>query len=183
MARRTLTPEQEAARRQRKREATRLRMQRHRAKAKSAVTDLLSTALERVATGLPAPADAPQSLARRTAAATATAILKRTLQRHAVTVNRVVRVVSESLEAVKVKPLKGKTVSLTDHASRLRGAEQAVRFLQLVGEVPAERDTLPQSMHVRVIFHHPGGPDDIRVLDAPGSEDKAERETETGASE
>jgi hypothetical protein len=148
-------------RRKRKQEGVKLRMRKHRAKAKTLVTTLLGSALATV-TGKPAsPKGAAQGLASRTAQA----ILKTTLQRHGVTQDRVVRVVSEGLDSMRQIKVGDEISSLPDTQHRLRASDTALKLLERAGEVPGSRySDSAAHITVNVLVMEDDGSEQIRAI-------------------
>jgi hypothetical protein len=128
-------------RRLRNREATRLRMQKHRSKGKELATTLLGQALERVGgTSNPRMSIGEhQSLADRTAQA----LVKGTLRRHGVTLERLVKAAAEALEAVKFRRVGDEITSQPDFGNRLRAIETFLRLFQNIGEIPDSKHREP----------------------------------------
>jgi hypothetical protein len=137
------------ARKQRNRENSRLRSQRHRAKSKQLATTLLGHAFERVAgpSNTGTSIEENQFLAQRTAQA----ILKGTLRRHGVTIERLVRAAAEALEAMKLTRA-GETASRPDFGNRLRAVDTFLRLLQAVGDVPDPKSKPIQPVKVNIFM-------------------------------
>jgi hypothetical protein len=146
---------------QRHRDKARLRSQKHRAKSKQLATTLLGQALERVA-GSSNPGmsiEENQFLAQRTAQA----ILKGTLRRHGVTIERLVKAGAEALEAMKLTRA-GETALRPDWGNRLRAIETFLRLFQNIGEIPDSKHRephVPISVKVLVVGENY---EELRVL-------------------
>jgi hypothetical protein len=132
-------PDVLGARKKHRREMGRIRMRKHRAKGKELVTEMLGTALKTVCSSTDTPTGESQSLASRTAQA----ILKTTLLRHGVTQDRIVRVVSEGLESIRVTGKGHDISSQPDMQHRLRASDTALKLLERAGEVPGARHSEP----------------------------------------
>lgn len=150
-------------RKRRQREKVRLRMQKHRAKAKGLVTAMLSHALTTVCDRPNMPTCEAQSLAERTAQA----ILKNTLQRHGVTQDRIVRVVSEGLDSMRTKEIGGVVSSQPDTQYRLRASDVALKLLERAGEVPGLRHAEPVgTIRVNVLMMGDDNTEQIKTITA-----------------
>jgi hypothetical protein len=118
-----------------------IRMRKYRAKGRKLVTDLLGSALASVTDGAIVPRSEPQSLATRTAQA----VLRTTLLRHGVTQDRVVRVISEGLDSMRLV-VKGDDISSqVDMQHRLRASDSAIKLLERAGELPGAKHSEPAS--------------------------------------
>lgn len=150
-------------RRRQQREKGRLRMEKHRAKAKGLVTTMLSHALTTVCDRPNMPTGEAQALAERTAQA----ILKNTLQRHGVTQDRIVRVVSEGLDSMRVREIDGKVSSQPDTQHRLRASDTALKLLERAGEMPSLKHSEPATaINVRILVYREDGTPEMRTIDS-----------------
>lgn len=161
-----LDPEVLAAKRKHRREMGRIRMAKHRAKGKELVTEMLGTALATVCNGPDVITGEHQSLAERTAQA----ILKRTLRRHGVTQDKIVSVVAQALDAVKVKTIGEETTSLPDWQSRLRAGADGWKILEFAGEVPIDRGPSPGRITVNVLVMADDNTERMRTVEAQARE-------------
>jgi hypothetical protein len=73
----------------------------------------------------------------------AIAALNLALQAHGITVNRILRTISEGLDAEKVKALLGIERSFPDMPQRLRSADIALGLLARAGAIPADHQSEP----------------------------------------
>jgi hypothetical protein len=129
-----------------KREQSRIRMRNHRARVKAAVGSLLNEALTTTTSSNAAPNGAytPTGDARSLAEKTARGILKNLLRQEGVTLQRVVRVISEGLSSVRITKGPGRIAQLPDHTTRLKSANASIEMLQLAGELMTQEKSAIQ---------------------------------------
>ena len=156
-------PEILAQRKRNKREKHRVRMAKYRARAKETVGELLDNALATVG-GTGGNSDSMQyrSEAQSKAARTAQAILKSSLARHGITVDRVVRIIAEGLAAMRHSEVAGKLVSRPDIAYRLRSADSSLKLLERSGDIGQIHGELPGVINVEVLVIGPNHQADYR---------------------
>ena len=154
-------PEILAQRKRNKREKHRVRMAGYRAKAKDAVGELLDNALATVG-GPGGNSMEYVNQAQSKAARTAQAILKNSLARHGITVDRVVRVIAEGLAAMRHSEVAGKLVSRPDVAYRLRSADSSLKLLERSGDIGQIRGEPQGEIRVQVLMMGPNHQTDYR---------------------
>ena len=131
----------------RKIEKARFPTRAYREKAKTLATEMLGQAFANVCDGPNIPTTDGQTLAVRTAQG----ILKSSLRRHGVTIERIVDTVSHAIDAVKFREVGDEVTQIPSWQERLRACDTGLRLMERSGDLPEESGPGPSSIVVNVL--------------------------------
>ncbi len=142
-----------AQRKERRRARGRVNTANYRKRINEKVESLMGQALDVLGEdAAPVDADTLQSPAQTSAATrTARAILKRTLRRNALTLDKAAARIAEGLDSEKLRLLGEEVRSLPDTGNRLRSTDMLLKLLERSGDlVGAEEAAQPQEISVNI---------------------------------
>jgi hypothetical protein len=144
-----------AQRAERKRARGRVNTANYRKRINEKVESLMGQALDVLGDdAAPVDADTLQSPAQSSAATrTARAILKRTLRRYGLTLDKAARRLLEGLDSEKLRLLGEEVRSLPDTGNRLRSTDMLLKLLERSGDLVGAQETqAPQEITVNVLM-------------------------------
>ena len=146
-------------RKERRRARGRVNTANYRKRINEKVESLMGQALDVLSNdATPIDADTLQSPAQSSAATrTARAILKRTLRRYGLTLDKAARRLLEGLDSEKLRLLGEEVRSLPDTGNRLRSTDMLLKLLERSGDLVGAQETqAPQEITVNVLMLNQG---------------------------